>query len=149
LRLCLTLYTQVRTALFWVIKQGVVANSHRCLGTTYRSNLQGSIIQQEKKEREKKGTRTVHCSSHLLRGGSLKPRLYTQILHVFDVHHPTTVSTTSQRRIWERRYSSKYFNLDTKMKYMFSFTLRPLYPYKAQYPVIKKLTQFAKGSANN
>jgi len=37
----------VRTAFFWVIRQRVVINPYRRLGTTYRSLLQGSLIRED------------------------------------------------------------------------------------------------------
>ena len=76
------------TALFWVIKQRVVAIPFRRFGTTYRSHLRMSRTLDSwpwKTEVRNVGinyhyslrNRPEERSCHLLRDGSLKSRLYT------------------------------------------------------------------------
>ena len=89
---------RVRTALFWVITQRVVAISYRRFGTTYQYHLQGvenlNLLdfawilypKMEQKSGPETSVRNFHCSlrndpeersSHLLRGGSLKSAAVT------------------------------------------------------------------------
>jgi len=89
--------TQWRTALFWVITQRALVITCRRFGTTYRSQLQASILTHWSLKMRPTGypetsARNCQCSlrndpeersSHLLRSGSLSTRTLMQL----KVHH--------------------------------------------------------------